>query len=147
VTLKFEWAWESAPEVRAPELAATWARLRIDVAGVTATLVEERDSAHGIRKSIDVPTYPLAEWIAFHWWAILAPKARLADGDQSLMRAGERFAWPDLTLTAGSGYLSASLRRMDTPPYFVRFLSSIEAVVDLDATVDELGKFVDCPSS
>lgn len=47
MTLRFDWDWQAAPEVKAPELAVTWSRLRIDVAGVTATLVEERASAHG----------------------------------------------------------------------------------------------------
>lgn len=143
MTLAFGWEWESAPDVRAPELAATWSRLRIDVVGVTATLVEERASAHGIRKSIDVPTYPLAEWIAFNWWAIWAPRARKSSAGFQLSGAGDGFPWPDLTLLSGAGAVSASLTRRDGDPDFVRFLSSVSAVLDPESTATEMGRFID----
>lgn len=143
MTLRFAWDWESAPPVRTPELAATWSRLRIDVAGVTATLVEERSAAHGVRKSLDVPTYPLAEWIALNWWSAVAPAARQGSHGLRLPGAGDGFPWPDLTLRPGPGYVVASLHRMDRDPYFVRFLSSVEAVLDAEATTQELSRFVD----
>lgn len=142
MTLRFGWEWESAPDVRTPELAATWSRLSIEIAGVTATLVEERGSGHGVRKSIDVPTYPLAEWLAFNWWSIFAPRAR-GGGEFRLVGAADGFPWPDLTLVAGPGYVSASLERMDKEPYFVRFLSSVDAVLDPSATSYELAQFID----
>ncbi len=143
MTLKFGWEWEPAPEVGAPELAATWSRLTIEVVGVTATLVEERSSAHGIRKSIDVPTYPLAEWIAFNWWAIWAPRTRDAATAFHLPGAGDGFPWPDLTLLSGPGSVAASLVRRDREPDFVRFLSSVEAVLDAEDTATEIARFID----
>lgn len=143
MTLRFSWDWQAAPEVKAPELAATWSRLRIDLAGATATLVEERSSGHGVRKSLDVPTYPLAEWIAFNWWSARAPAARPDNQGLRLTRAGDGFPWPDLTLRPGPGYIAASLHPLDRDPYFVRFLSSLDAVLDADATIDELSRFVD----
>lgn len=143
MTLRFGWEWERALEVKTPELAATWSRLTIEVVGVTATLVEERFSAHGIRKSIDVPTYPLAEWIAFNWWAIWAPRARNASTGFHLPGAGDGFPWPDLTFLSGAGSVSASLRRRDREPDFVRFLSSVEAVLEPEAAAAEMARFVD----
>ncbi len=63
--LRFEWGWESAPEVRVPEMQATWASLRIDVGDVTATRAEDRSGSSGVRRRINVPTYPLAESMAY----------------------------------------------------------------------------------
>ena len=142
MTLAFAWEWESAPNVAAPELRATWSTLQIDVGDVTATLVDEPGHRSGLRRRINVPTYPLAEWVAYNWWRIISPTARGSCGFR-LAGAGDGFVWPDLTLTSGPGYVLAHLQksaRRDAP---IRFLSSGEILLSPHQTQFELRRFVD----
>lgn len=53
MTLTITCDWESAPGVRAPELRATWGRLRIMIGDEIVTLVKELESRSQIRESID----------------------------------------------------------------------------------------------
>lgn len=140
--LKFEWEWESAPEVRTPELRATWATLQIDVGDVTATLVEDRSRRSGLRRRINVPTYPLAEWIAYGWWTLTSPTP---GGDRGfrLAAAGDGFPWPDLTLQCGPGYVLAELHRAEREHEAVRFLSGVELLLAPEAVERELRRFVE----
>lgn len=140
--LRFEWDWESAPEVRTPELRATWATLQIDVGDVAATLVEDRSSRSGLRRRINVPTYPLAEWIAYGWWALTSPTPASHKGF-CLADAGDGFPWPDLRLQAGPGYVLAALRRADRPVEAIRFLSATELLLSPADVERELRRFVE----
>lgn len=142
MTLRFEWEWQSAPEVRLPELRATWSTLTIDVGDTTATMVEERHSRSGLRRNINVPLYPLAEWVAYNWWKILAPTPDDSDAF-SLKGAGDGFPWPDLALASGPGYVLATLRRADRDAEFIRFLSETEALLAPDSTEYELRRLVE----
>ncbi len=82
--LRFRFDWEPVIEaVRAPELRSTWARLEAWVGDTCITLVEDV-STGSIRRSISVPLYPLAEWMAFNWWSIAA------DGRESSRSAQRR---------------------------------------------------------
>ena len=49
--LRIRWEWEPGQMVRAPEHAATWARIEISVGPDCLTLVEDRDSGSS-RRSI-----------------------------------------------------------------------------------------------
>lgn len=142
MTLRFEWDWEPATTVRAPELNATWASLRIDVGAVTATLVEQRDGSGSVRRRIDVPTYPLAEWIAFNWWSLTTAASR-ARRTPSLADAGDGFAWPDLRLQFGPGYVLSELRRVDRAPHSIRYLSSSEDLLEPSVVQFELSRFIE----
>ncbi len=62
--------WQDAPGVRAAELRATWARLEIWAGDTCVTRVEDESPSE--RRSIFVPLYPLAEWIAYNWWFLRA---------------------------------------------------------------------------
>jgi hypothetical protein len=69
--IKITWEWEPAESVRTPEHRATWARIEIKVGSDLVTLVEDRGSGSS-RRSIYCPLYPLAEWVAYNWWFLLA---------------------------------------------------------------------------
>lgn len=142
MSLRLEWEWEPAPGVRLPELAATWSTLQIDVGDVTATLVEERESRSGLRRRINVPTYPLAEWIAYNWWALASPTPSGRDG-VTLAGAGDGFPWPDLALSSGPGYMLATLRRTNRSRSPVRFLAEAEVLLEPEAARFELQRFVE----
>lgn len=110
--------WEDPGGVRTPELRATWCRLEMWVGDECVTRVEEA-ATNAARRSIYVPLYPLAEWIAYNWWylqahhrpAVASSPQRtyarlLADRssrnawlrNHNLRSAGEGFPWPDLTI-------------------------------------------------
>lgn len=143
MTLRFTWNWEHAPDVRLPELAATWARLGIEVGGTFATLVEERDGSFGPRKYLDVPTYPLAELLAVNWWQLNATSHLPSDPGVRLVDAAEGFPWPDLTLRSDRGLMWTRLRQRDKAPEYVRFLTQGEMVMQADIAISEIARFID----
>lgn len=68
--LRFAFDWMDAERVSAPELAATWASLRIDVGDTVITRIFDERS-RTIRDMVFVPLYPLAEWLVTNWWFLL----------------------------------------------------------------------------
>jgi hypothetical protein len=117
-SVRFEYEWEPAVDVRSAELASTWARFEMWVGDRCVTQVEDAASGSG-RRSIYCSLYPLAEWIAFNWWALeayvrpsaLEPEAwsyrRLVgrhSNDSRWLRqhniraAGDGFLWPNLSI-------------------------------------------------
>lgn len=143
MTLSFSWEWQSAPDVRTVELSATWARLRIDFDRVIATLVEEREHSHGVRKTLDVPAYPLAEWLSTNWWNLNTSSHRPKQGGVNLAGAGSGFPWPDLTLQSDRDFMRTELRQRDRDPDFVRFLTQGRTVLDAEQCVGEIARFID----
>lgn len=135
MTLRFKWEWEPAPDVRLPELAATWSRLNIDLDDTPVTLVERRDGSGGPRHGLDVPVYPLAEFLAINWWRLSATSHLPTDRGVRLVDAGDGFAWPDLTLRNDRGLMWANLRQRDKAPEHVRFLTQVETVIDAETVL------------
>lgn len=142
-SLRFRWAWEPEPSVRLPELAATWSRLSIDLGDTPVTLVERRDGSGGPRHGLDVPLYPLAEFLAIHWWSLSATSHLPSDPGVRLTRAGAGFAWPDLTLRSDRGLVWASLRQRDKAPEHIRFLTQAETVLEADAVLTGAADLID----
>lgn len=141
--LRFIWEWQAAPTVRAPELSATWSQLSIVVDGVIATLVEPRESSHGVRKSLDVPAYPLAEWLALNWWKLNSAAHRPSEAGVNLSGAADGFAWPDINLRSDLGMVWVEVRRRDRHPDHVRFLAEGRAILDGEEVSAEIGRFID----
>jgi hypothetical protein len=67
--LQLELEWERVDGSRGDELAATWARFSLSVAGVPVTEVFDHRSL-SVRRHIFVPLYPIAEWLVAHWWVL-----------------------------------------------------------------------------
>ncbi|WP_148059521.1 ImmA/IrrE family metallo-endopeptidase [Salana multivorans] len=143
MTLAIDCAWESAPGVRAPELRATWARLRITVGDQTATLVKERETPAQVRESIDVAAYPLAEWLAINWWA-LDTRSHLPDYEGlNLAGAGDGFPWPTMVLRSDRQQMWVRVTPRQDQGLRVHSLASINAVLDGDEVLRSLGRFID----
>lgn len=161
-SLRIEWDWEAAPLIKAPELRATFARLRIFVGDECITLVEDRESASS-RRSITCSLYPLAEWIAYNWWflqsdnrltsalAILRsrrdppPKHRPGLLRHGLRGAGDGFLFPNLFIIP-DGSLTRLLWRSDQAVpsgWPIRFLTQGEAVVNSIELQQTLAGFVE----
>lgn len=143
MTLRFKWEWEPEPDVRLPELAATWSRLSIDLGDTPVTLVERRDGSGGPRHGLDAPVYPLAEFLAINWWRLSAASHLPADRGIRFTEAGAGFAWPDLTLRSDRGLVWATLRQRDKAPEHVRFLTQAETVLEADAVLTAVADLVD----
>lgn len=160
--LLIEWEWEAAPPIKAPELRATFARLKIFVGDECVTLVEDRQSASS-RRSISCSLYPLAEWIAYNWWFLqadrrlasalaalrssrdLPPGARRLWQRHGLRGAGDGFLWPDLfVLPDETGTRLLWRQDRKTPAGWpIRFLGQGEAVVDSVEVQQTLASFVE----
>jgi hypothetical protein len=102
--------WLAVDGVNSPELAATWCRLSISVDGQVVTRVDDL-IAHASRSGIFCSAYPLAEWIATHWWPLrshVRPAALLeraaASGRPGALREADSLASHDLR-AAGDGFL------------------------------------------
>lgn len=68
LTLEFEWI--DPGEAKGPELRATWASFQISLNGSVITRLIDNTS-RSVRSNLFLPLYPLAEWIATHWWFLL----------------------------------------------------------------------------
>lgn len=116
--LRLDVTWERAEGVVAPELAATWSDLAIDVGEDVVTLVRDRRS-DSIRRTVRTSAYPLALWVAQHWWA-LTEHVRASATDTGALRwtarlrpswlsshnvrgAGDGMPWPDLAILPEGG--------------------------------------------
>lgn len=102
LTLDFEWI--DPAEAKGPELRATWASFQILLDGTAITRFID-NSSRSVRNSLFLPLYPLAEWIATHWWFLLfeveTPGRSTSDqyGKRHNLRySAEGFALPSLTL-------------------------------------------------
>lgn len=149
--IEFKWEWLAADDAKAPELRATWARLEMYVGTSCLTLVEDVESSSS-RRSVFVPLYPLAEWIAFNWWSLIAdarpaalmskpgrrgnslfePATKKHRERHGLRNAGDGFLWPNLlVLPQGqTTYLSWRADVDINPNHPIKYLTSGDSTAD-----------------
>lgn len=102
LTLDFEWIDPAG--ARGPELRATWASLQISLDGNAITrLIDE--VSRSVRSHLFLPLYPVAEWLATHWWFLFheveAPGRSTSEQYEkrhNLRHGAEGFALPSLTI-------------------------------------------------
>jgi len=142
----FDWdTYTGSDQIVAPELAATMARLEISVHSRFLTIAEDLLNS-SIRRSINVPLYPLAEWIVFNWWTLLY-NGRLADGSfrtdsrrvnshaairNNLRASGDGFIWPDVLIKPDGALIRLEWRAETTPRpgSRIKFITSGSEYVD-----------------
>ncbi|HKI00830.1 MAG TPA: ImmA/IrrE family metallo-endopeptidase [Thermoanaerobaculia bacterium] len=102
LTLDFEWI--DPAEAKGPELRATWASLKISLEGNEITRLFD-GASRSVRSRLFLPLYPLAEWIATHWWFLLVevetPGRSTSDHydkRHNIRYGSEGFALPSLTI-------------------------------------------------
>lgn len=165
--LSLEWTWKTAPAVAVPEIRATWAELEIRVGPECLTLVT--DQRGNCRFAVYCSLYPMAEWIAFNWWSLLAdakPASQISQlrfayqagvGDQRAMwvvrsrrhvlrAAGDGFVWPDLFIVP-EGRLIRLIWFPDMEPAAGRSIRYVckpgNRGLDSDQVAEALRSFVD----
>ncbi len=159
VPLSFEPEWLSVEGVTSPKLAATWCRLVIRVDEQAVTRVEDLDGRTS-RQGIFVSAYPLAEWIATHWWMLRshvrgAAALEVASvGSRALSRmplsvhdmrsAGDGFFWPTLLiLPEGQNTLLSWTPDRSPLGGRIRFVSTGRVWAASDAVQTSLASFVE----
>lgn len=163
--LNFEFEWEPAKGVTAAELQATWARLSILCGNESLTQVEDVASG-SVRRSVYVPLYPMAEWIAYNWWYLTAnarpsylperdwsfrSRLRMSENRSSwlmhhnLRAVGEGLPWPDITLIPMKETVIVAWQRDRNlvPGWRVRFMSTGRTEIDRSTFEQSLVAFVD----
>lgn len=145
---KLDFEWESSAGAQGPELRSTWARLRISVGSETITRVEDR-SSRSVRDGIYLPLYPLAEWLAANWWALLyeiaAPRRISGNGythRHLLSAASEGYALPPLKIQPEGRTVNLMWEPVDLPDCRLHFLSRGSAYLERDQLEEALRKFV-----
>ena len=108
----FDTEWLNGGGIRGAELSATLASLHIDVQGKPVTRVFDQ-RARTVRDFVDVPLYPLAEWLATNWWFLTYESgnaARNGDpgfGQRHVLGANtEGYAFPNLVIVPSGSHTS-----------------------------------------
>lgn len=159
--LSIEPEWLQPAGVESPELAATWCRLSIAVGGEIVTRVEDL-ATNSTRTGIFGSAYPLAEWIATHWWALrshvrpatIVDRFTLAAGNVGIAAtnglaahntraAGDGFIWPNL-LIVPEGQRTLLAWFADSAPQsgLLRFASAGHVWADPATVQSDLARFV-----
>lgn len=149
MSLRIEFDWEDPQAAKGPELRATWARLLILINGVSITQVLDAN-ARSVRDGIYVPLYPLAEWLAMHWWSLFHeyenPQRREVSGSyatrHNLRYAREGFALPDLEIHPTGRTVSFAWKATDMLARRVRFLQEGTAHIETDVVHEALANFI-----
>lgn len=133
---------------RGPELRATWARLRIEVNREPVTLLVDRDN-RSVREAVDLPLYPLAEWIATNWWFLIAEvetpgktPSEEYGRRHNLRFAQEGYALPDLSIRPLGQRVQLEWSPAARRRQRVDFVSQGSAVIDIDEFRNALQEFV-----
>jgi hypothetical protein len=145
--LRFEIEWEDPAAAVGQELRATWAHLQIFVDDQCLTQVHDL-AARSVRNGIYLPLYPLAEWLAMHWWGLFAEMEnprRTPPEDylrrHNLRRGRDGFAFPDLVFRPLNGEVALAWEDSRDPAGAVRFLARGKALLpaeEVDAALRDL---------
>jgi hypothetical protein len=144
--LRFDLEWERVGGSRGDELAATWARLAIRVGTASITRVNDYRS-RALRDHILIPLYPLAEWIAAHWWSLLyevqAPGRDGYEYRHNLQYGREGFALPDLLIEPTGEHALIEWRALDLPDAQIGFPTSGACDLDLGVVRNTLADLIE----
>lgn len=142
-TIKINSEWIESDENFRPEYDCTFGSLGIIADNIWLTEFELESGARGRR--LDVPAYPLAEWMAENWWSLLYEPEK---GEQSRRdpafrarhwfgTAREGFALPDAWMHS-SGHGAVSFRTL--PAFFQHARLALHNQCDLLLRTDDASR-------
>lgn len=138
--------WERVQGSRGDELAATWARFSLKIGDAFITTLHDHRS-RSVRHHVLVPLYPIAEWIASHWWSLLfeAETPVRADYEQrhNLRLGREGFALPDLLIKSTGQRALIEWRPTEIADARVGFPGRGSHVLDLAVVRDAFAELIE----
>lgn len=147
--LNFDLDWLEAEGVNGPELAATWANLRIQAGSSTVTLALDV-RAKTVREHLYVSLYPMAEWLATNWWFLTSEMESPFKHDDvdfrrrhSLAANREGYAYPDLHVFPLGSLTRLVWHRGSVPWAKTHLLDAGELLVDSAEFREVCGDFLD----
>lgn len=140
-SLEFEYTRESGDELGVPEHRHTMARLEVRVGDTPITRVFD-NRAQTVRDAVYVPLYPLAEWLATHWFALLhendGADRTLVEQRHLLNLGAEGFAFPRLSIVPEGDKIRLVWHGGAVPYTELRFIESGEDRLPLRVVRDRL---------
>ena len=147
--LRFEVQWRDGAGIEGPELAATFASLRVSAGESVLTLVDDK-RAQTLRDVVYVPVYPLAEWLVSNWWFLAyEPENLLNRGDPAfalrhrLATGSDGYAYPDLRLSSAGKLTRLEWNRRVSEWTGLDYRSSGSVTLDRDEVLAAFANFVD----
>jgi hypothetical protein len=136
VNILADWVARGANSV--PELAATVARLSINIAGINVTEFKF-DREERLRLHVMMPAYVLAEGLTHRWWTLVGARGRTIN----LRTFRQGFAVPDVAITpdATNLHIVAKSFRYENPP--VSFINNAEENSARSDFESELRSFIE----
>ncbi len=145
---RFEFEWVDPLGARGPELRATWARLAIWIDSQCVSRVLDQE-VKAVRDAVYVPLYPIAEWLATHWWSLLVEvhsPNRLADPSyaerHSFRTAREGFALPHIDFASGGDHVRIQWHREVLPNCRVEFIEEGTAHIPAETLRRNFATFI-----
>ncbi len=145
--IRFKFDWLDPQGIRGPELRATWARFEMWVDDHPVTRVSDEVSKT-TRDSVFVPLYPLAEWLATHWWQILyeIPSSRREETSgaarHSFRAAREGYALPAVSIESRGESIEVSWSREELPHCRLEFLNGDRRFVTRSELERKVSSFI-----
>lgn len=146
--LRLHFEWIDPAGAKGPELRATWARLQVLIDGESITRPLDNVS-RTIRDSVFLPLYPLAEWIATHWWFLLneiETPGRTSDASYSsrhnLHAASEGFALPSALVKPLGSTIRIDWSPVGFPHQRIEFIGQGTAYISADDFVRVVSDFI-----
>ncbi len=144
--LSFEHEWLESDGGDLPEVDATLAQLLIKVGDFVVTEVEHKRS-RSVTHRIQVPLYPLAEWIVGNWWFLTSESAILGresfDQRHSMKSAGYGYVYPDLALSVEGSNTLLTWRSREHTHANIRYLTAGNERIPALAVEEALADFVE----
>jgi len=134
--IKFNLEWIDPGSARGAELRATWARFEVLVNGEPITRLSDL-SSRSVRSSLYLPLYPLAEWIATHWWFLFfeieAPGRDTVGGyaaRHNIRMGAEGYALPSVSINPTGRSILLEWHPIQLASHRLEFLSGGSARFD-----------------
>lgn len=157
MSLKISCNWlDRAPQPTESELDATFAALRVIIAGVNSTAYSEVDEGRPGRGSgrhhekLHIPAYFLAEWFSENWWPLLNEPRKNENSDDrefqsrhSILTAQHGFALPSVLFEPLGEMVRIACRPHTSSLAGVNFGNSAETFLPRHAVEGVLRSFVE----
>lgn len=146
--LRLSFEWIDPLEAKVPELRATWASLGVEVNGEPVTRLYDT-YLKSVRDRLFLPLYPMAEWVAQHWWHLLYETETHSRSSapgyahrHSLRYAREGYALPDVTFRPLGDTIELAWHATRLPAHRLDFIGHGKVILAMEAVRDTFARFI-----